>query len=81
MSDLTMQRAKLADKRRQLAELNLRAESHVIELRNILDPFIDDYAALRMHIGRAEWQALERVHAEMTELKRQIEKMERDING
>jgi hypothetical protein len=81
MSDIAMQKARLADKKRQLQELNLRAEAHVIELRNILDPYIEDYTTLKMGLGKAEWQALERAHAEMMELKRQIEKMERDLHG
>lgn len=80
-NDITMQRARLADKKRTLEELNLRAEAHVIELRNILDPYIEDYSTLRMNIGKAEWQALEKVYEEMTELTRQIAKMERDLNG
>ncbi len=80
-NEMTLQRAKLADKKRQFAEMNLRAEAHVIELRNILDPYIEDYSTLRMNIGMVEWKALEKLHAEMTELKKQIEKMERDLNG
>ncbi len=80
-SELTLRRAQLADKKRTLEEMNLRAESHVIELRNILDPYIEDYATLRMNIGKVEWMALERTWSEMCELKKQIEKMERDLNG
>ncbi len=80
-NDIQMQRAKLADKKRQLQELNLRAEAHVIELRNILDPYIEDYSTLKMSLGNAEWDALQRVHVEMCRLKDQIAKMERDLNG
>ncbi len=80
-SEMTLRRAQLADKKRQLAEMNLRAESHVIELRNILDPYIEDYTTLRMNIGRAEWKALDKLWGEMVELKKQIERMERDLNG
>lgn len=80
-SEMTLRRAQLADKKRQLAEQNLLAESHVMELRNILDPYIDDYTTLKMNLGRAEWSSLDRLFTEMTELKKQIEKMERDLNG
>lgn len=79
MSEAALQKAKLLDKKRSLEEMNLRAEAHVIELRNILDPYLDDYTGLKMRLFRAEREALERLWDEMTELKRQIEKMERDI--
>jgi hypothetical protein len=80
-SELTFRRAQLADKKRTLEEMNLRARSHVAEIRNILDPYTQDHTSLRMNMGRAEWAALSMLWDEMCELKKQIAAMERDLNG
>ena len=80
-SDVQMQRARLADKKRTLEELNLRMRSSVFELRNILDPYAVDFTSLRMNVGLAEWSALFDTWEKACELKKQITHMERDLNG
>jgi len=80
-SEIAMQRARLADKKRTLEELNLRMKSSVSELRNILDPYAVDFTTLRMNVGLAEWSALFDAWEKACELKKQIAAMERDLNG
>jgi hypothetical protein len=80
-NEITLRRAQLADKKRSLEEKNLRAKSHVLELRSVLDPYEDDSTRLRMNVGRAEWQSLSGLWEEMCDLKKQIDHMERDLNG
>ncbi len=79
MSEIGMMKGKLADKKRQLAEWNLRAEKHVIELRNNLDIFTEDYTTLRINTLENEFGLLKMLHEQMCRLKAEIEKLEKTL--
>ncbi len=74
-------RAKIADAKRQLEEKNLLAEQYTMELREMLDPSIMDYTTLPMLLFRKTAAQLDILWEELWELKRQIDKMEKFING
>ncbi len=74
-------RAKIADARRQLEEKNLLAEQYTMELREMLDPAIMDYTTLPMLSFRRSASLLDYLWIEMCELKKQIDKMEKIVNG
>ena len=80
-NERTLLRAKVADAKRQLEEKNLLAEQYTMELREMLDPSIMDYTTLPMLSFRKTADLLGALWSHMHELKRQIEKMEKIING
>lgn len=74
-------KARLGDKRKQLAKLNGRAEDFIILLRNIIDPSVEDSNDLDLPRAHAIIEDFMSLNDEKLKLKADILKMEREING
>lgn len=81
MNEVFLLKAKLADKKKSLDSLKTKAENYIILLREMIDPYIDDFTELelqRASITLADFVALQK---EARTLKEQIARMEKDLNG
>lgn len=85
MSDLGKEillcRARLADKKKRLEEMELRADSYIGIIRDIIDPYAGDFTGFDMDKAMLIMTDFHKIWKEARELKSTVEKMERDLNG
>ncbi|MCU7494757.1 MAG: hypothetical protein HF314_12050 [Ignavibacteria bacterium] len=81
MSEILLLKAKLAAKKQELEELKLKVENHVITIRELLDPYLDDFLDIEIDQASVAFQDLTRLISEGLQLKKTIHKMEHDLNG
>lgn len=81
MNEVLLLKARLAEKKKLLEEMNRRADSYIIVLRDIFDPYTEDFTAIDAGRGEVIAKDFNRLCAEGKELKAQIARMEKDLNG
>jgi len=80
-NEVFLLRAKLADKKKSLESMKLKADNYIILLRDAIDPYTDDFTTLdldRASITLADFVALQKA---AKTLKEQVARMENDLNG
>lgn len=81
MKEVLLLKARLADKKKTLEEMNRRADSYIIVLRDIFDPYTEDFTAIDTERAVVIVNDFNRLCAEGRELKAQVARMEKDLNG
>lgn len=81
MNEVLLLKARLADKKKILEEMSRRADSYIIVLRDIFDPYIEDFTAIDTERAIVIVNDFNRLCTEGREIKAQIARMERDLNG
>ncbi|MEW6115372.1 MAG: hypothetical protein AB1553_00525 [Nitrospirota bacterium] len=79
--DILICKARLTDKKKQLEEMTMRADSYIIILRDIFDPYTEDFTQLDIDRAVVIINDFNRLWTEAKELKAQIARMEKDLNG
>ena len=81
MNEILLLKARLAEKKKALEEMQLKADSYIIVLRDIFDPYIEDFTTIDAERGEVIAKDFKHLCAKGKELKAQIAKMEKDLNG
>lgn len=74
-------RARIAEKKRRLNDMTFRADQHIITLRDIIDPYTEDFTDMDMQRAMVYINDLNGLVKEGKELKADIARLERDLNG
>lgn len=82
-NEILLIKARIADKKKKLNDLDLRANNYIITTRSIVDAnaYDEDFTELAIDRAKAAMDDFYAIWAEAKELKAQIEKLEREING
>ena len=81
MNEVLLLKARLAEKQKSLKEMERRADSYIIILRDIIDPYVEDFTTLNLDRAMTAMKDFSRLWSEAKELKAQIARMEEDLNG
>ncbi len=81
MNEILLLKARLAEKKKALEEMQLKADSYIIVLRDIFDPYTEDFTGMDIERAVVIVNDFNRLCAEGRELKAQITRMEKDLNG
>lgn len=81
MNEVLLLKARLAEKKKALEEMQLKADSYIIVLRDIFDLYHEDFTAIDAGRGEVIAKDFNRLCSEGKEIKAQIARMERDLNG
>ena len=81
MNEVLLLKARLAEKKKTLEEMKRRADSYIIILRDIIDPYAEDFTDLDLDRAMTAMRDFARLWNEAKDLKSQIARMERDLNG
>lgn len=81
MNEVILLKARLAEKKKTLEEMSRRADSYIIILRDIFDPYIEDFTTIDIERAVVIINDFHRLCAEGRELKDLIQRMEKDLNG
>jgi hypothetical protein len=79
--ELVLLKARIAENKKRLADLNRRAENHIIILRDIIDPSEEDSNNLDLCRAQTTLEDFIALNEEKLLLKSAIAKMERELNG
>ncbi|KAF0145102.1 MAG: hypothetical protein FD156_1213 [Nitrospirae bacterium] len=79
--DVILHKARLDEKKKRLATLNLRAENYIIILRDIIDPATEDSNDLDLCRAQITLEDFVSLNEEKLALKAEIARMERELNG
>ncbi len=79
--DILLIKARIADKKKQREENTRRADSYIIILRDIFDPYSDDFTKMDLERAAVIVNDFNRLQKETMDLDAQIARMERDLNG
>ena len=71
----------LADKKKKLEEIQIRAEGLVISIRQLINPYVDFLELERLDLAAMQAQELKDLQAEAKALALEIERMEADLYG
>lgn len=80
-NEVMLLKAKLAAKKQEFEQLKLKADNYIILLRNLLDPYEDDFTELELERAEIAMDDFYKLFKEAVALKNQIAKMEKDLNG
>lgn len=82
-NEILLIKARAAEKKKLLQELDLRANSHIITIRSIVDAnaYDDDFTELELDRAKAAMDDFYAIWTEAKEIKAQISKLEREIDG
>jgi hypothetical protein len=81
MNEALLLKARHAEKKKTLEEMNRRADSYIIVLRDIFDPYTEDFTAIDTERAVVIVNDFNRLVAEGREIKAQIARIEKDLNG
>jgi hypothetical protein len=79
--DILLLKARISEKKKRLAEMELRADSYTRMLRDIIDPYSGDFTEFDMDRAELIVQDFHAVWCEARALKAEIARMEKDLNG
>ncbi|HDH01104.1 MAG TPA: hypothetical protein ENG80_04780 [Nitrospirae bacterium] len=74
-------KGRLIDKKKDYREAVRRADSLIITIRDIIDPYEEDFTDLDLARSQVAMNDLCKLKKEARDLKEQIDRMERDLNG
>lgn len=82
-NEILLIKARIAEKKNKLREMDIRANNHIITIRNIIDAnaYDEDFTELDLERARAAMEDFYKLWEEGKELKAQIQRLEREING
>ena len=82
-NELLLIKAKIAEKKKRLQELDLRANNHIITIRSIVDAnaYDEDFTEIELDRAKAAMDDFYAIWNEAKDLKTQISKLEREVNG
>ena len=80
-NEILLMKARLAEKKRSLKESKRRADSYIIIIRDIIDPYCEDFTDLDLNRAMTAMRDFSRLWNEAKDLKAQIARMEKDLNG
>lgn len=81
MNERLLLKARLADAKKRLKEMELKADAYTSIIRDIIDPYAGDYTDFDMDKAVVIIHDFHKLWTEAKELKAQIERMEKDLNG
>jgi hypothetical protein len=83
MSERLLLKARLAERKKAFKELTLRADSYISIIREIIDPyaFTEDFTELDLEKAKVLMKDFYNIWKEAKEIKKQISRMEKDLNG
>ncbi len=76
---VTLAKARLADREKRLKELRRRAENYIIILRDIIDPSVEESEDLDLERAKLTLGDFIKLNDEITELKAEIRKKKREL--
>lgn len=77
--EIMMLKARIAEERRRLSDLELVSRGMLAELRLILDPYADPFEELDLEKARVIFEELYRKWREGREVKERLSRMEKDL--
>lgn len=82
-NEILLIKARIADKKNKLKQMDIRANNHIITIRNVIDAnaYDEDFTELDLDRAKAAMEDFYKLWQEAKELKAQIQKLEREING
>ena len=80
-NEILLLKARLAEKKKSLEEAKRRADSFIIIIRDIIDPYIEDFTELDLDRAMTAMRDFARLWDEAKELKASIARMEKNLNG
>ncbi|MEJ5227205.1 hypothetical protein [Thermodesulfovibrio sp.] len=80
-NEILLIKAKIADKKKCLKELELKADNCIITIRNLIDPYVEDFTTLKIENARTAMEDLYKLYLEAKTLKEQIKRLESEIDG
>ncbi|PIV54896.1 hypothetical protein COS16_08950 [Candidatus Desantisbacteria bacterium CG02_land_8_20_14_3_00_49_13] len=80
-NEILLLKARLAEKKKSLEEAKRRADSFIIIIRDIIDPYIEDFTELDLDRAMTAMRDFARLWNEAKELKASIARMEKNLNG
>jgi len=79
-NEILLLKARLAEKKKSLEEAKRRADSFIIIIRDIIDPYIEDFTELDLDRAMTAMRDFARLWNEAKELKASIARIEKDLN-
>ena len=79
--EILLLKARLAEKKKRLDDIELRADSYMIILRDIIDPYGGDFTGFDMDRALVIMNDFHSLWKEAKELKAEIARIEKDLNG
>lgn len=82
-NEILLIKAKIAEKKNRLQELELKANNYIIIIRNIVDAnaYDEDFTELALDRAKTAMDDFYKLWTEAKELKAQLDKLEREVNG
>jgi len=80
MDEMLLLKARLADKKKSFKEMKRRADSYVIVIRDIVDPYTEDFTTMDLDRAMTAMRDFARLWNEAKDLKSQIARIEKDLN-
>ncbi len=82
-NELLLIKAKISEKKQKLRELDLKANNHIITIRNIIDAsaYDEDFTELELERARVAFEDFYKIWIEAKEIKSQIKRLEQELNG
>lgn len=74
-------KGQLADAKQEFERISILADSRLISIRTILNPYTDDITELNIEKAAVEMTELAKNHAELKALKSKIKKLDEALNG
>jgi len=79
--DILLLKARLSEYKKRLHDIELRADSYMIIIRDIIDPYGGDFTKFDMDRALVIMNDFHALWKEANDLKAQISRMEKDLNG
>ncbi len=79
--EILLVKARLSEKKKSLGEMELRADSYISILRDIIDPYGGDFTEFDMERAMVIMNDFYNLWREAKRLKAEIAKLEKDLNG
>lgn len=81
MNERLLLKARFAEAKKRLKEMELKADAYISIIRDIIDPYAGDYIDFDIDKAVVIMGDFHKLWTEARELKAQIAKMEKDLNG
>lgn len=81
MNERLLLKARYQDTKKRLKDMELKADAYISIIRDIIDPYAGDYVGFDMDKAVVIMEDFHKLWSEARELKAQLAKMEKDLNG
>jgi hypothetical protein len=79
--EMILLRSRIAEAKKRLGEMECRADSYISIIRDIIDPYGGEYTEFNMDRALVMMNDFHRIWTDARELKVQLARMEKDLNG